>query len=1284
MTSRFRVALKIAALGLVLTPAAVQAQLYREEIDGILVIQAVGTLPAPEDDDDPDIRTDASIRANCFEDFPDGLRFGTTNFEVVVGGGEVWGTGNNDVDRVEIGGRSSADFGFLPAESYDDGDCSDVEDQWDEYDKPDDGQFFFFGDLRVEPGSAGTDVRIDDGFRLTFFPGTTLTIRGTEEEPVEFRGGQWSGIDLNGAQADLEHCEIRQTSGGNGLRLRGAASAVVRDCLFENNEGRSGGAIQMRDNASLDLRDSEFSNNDAAFGGALHAEGGGIDIYMENVRFAGNEAQSRGGTLFIDGASADLANISVLNGEAGRGGGIYLSNNAGLGAVRMWNPVIAGNTGRNSGGGLRLSNQANVTLYNPTIAYNRSTRGGGIHAGELPSQLDIRNAIFEGNEIRDADDASGPQIQNDTPGNVELRRVMMEGGLGGYGGQLPTVDDVITGDVAFRDPPDDAGEGEGADFSDFRLASESDAINRGDGGLFDAGAFADLDRDGEVRIFGQQDPEIDLGAYEFPNNPPELLSTEEIELRIDEDDAPVSLQICSDFRDDDVPPEGFDARVVPWLTQAPGDGEELPETDTDDPQGEDFGSILQDEFGRPGDTISADSEIEDAGGRVFFDPANRSASYQVTVRCRVRNEVIDLAEDAVDEVRSILSRDAQVVRIQVDARNNPPSLDGVADEEATVGRLLEAEYRISDDDADHRPQDVEFNLVEGPDWVEVTRIANDEILLEGRPPQPGEFEVEIEVIDPGGGTAVERFTIEVAEAEPLDEVDAGDDRSAEPGERIRLSAEGPDEPTLTFEWRILDSDDNEVAHQPGADFTWTAPQAGRYTALVELIDAGDVIADDSLSIAVAAGLSGGVDDEPRNPPDAEQEAQVDGMSEDGDPENVADWQARDDNDKAAVLADTSGTELDDDQAGAVADQVDALLQQAEDDPAPLDQGLADDLARAQANLSGLELDDARRAQVAAGMERLRAQAREDGVASPALQDSLMRGASGLLADDDVPPEQRNRILAGLDDDLRAAEAAGRTLDDATTNRALAALQNSVGPGEVDEGQIDQILDGVDRAIGRNAAPSDIQLTMGVRVVGAMLSDREGAGLTSAQRARVKGVGDQLARAAIREGEPISVTGNRFLTVSARPIAPDVDEPILVGNPAARGPNALFTVTTQNELRARNGLDDEALGVALVATRRGENASYVVEVSATDSGGEDLSDTRVQAPVRVRIPIVGAARNEPRNVEGAPVTMSNVDTRDDGVGFDASGTGRFTLVSSVDPDDERSDSDKASCFLDSLF
>ena len=1283
MASRIGLVPTFTLAAALLAPAAVQAELYREEIDGILLIQAVGTLPEPEDDDDPDIRTDADIRASCFEDFPDELRLGTRNFE--ISGNEVWGTGDNDVDRVEIGGRSASDFGFLPEESYDDGDCSDVEDQWDEYDKPDDGQFFFFGDLRVEPGTAGTDVRIDDGFRLTFFPGASITIRGTADEPVEFRGGQWTGIDLNGAQADLEHCELRQTSGGNALRLRSNASAVVSNCLFENNEARSGGAIQLRDNASLDLRDSDFDNNEAAFGGALHAEGGGVDLYLENVRFAGSDAQSRGGALYIDGATADLANISVLDGEAGRGGGVYLANSEGAGAVRMWNPVIAGNTGRTSGGGLRLSDQADVTLFNPTIAYNQSTRGGGIQLGELPSQLEIRNAILDANEIRDADDASGPQIQNDTPGNVSLQRVMMEGGLEeGYGGQLPTTDDVITGDVAFRDTPDGAGEGEGSDFADFRLASESDAINRGDGALFDGADFDDVDRDGNERIFGQQDPEIDLGAYEFPNNPPELLDTDEIELRVDEDDDPQSLQICSAFRDDDIPPDGFDARVVPWLTQAPGDDEELPETDQDDPGGGgDFGDILQDENGRPGDPISADSEIEDPDGRVFFDPANRSASYEVTVQCRVRNELIDLDEDEVDDERSILSRDSQIVRITVDASNDPPTIDGVADEDAEVGRQFETDYRVSDDDADHDPQDLEVNLVEGPEWAEISRAGDDEIRLEGRPPQPGEYELEIEVIDPAGGTAVERFTITVEEAEPLEEVDAGDDKSAEPGERVRLSAEGPDRAGLSFEWRILDRDDNEVASQPGADFTWTA-EAGRYTALVELIDGDEVIADDSLSLTVAEGLSGSVDDEPREPPDEEQEAELDGMSEDGDPDNVADWEARDDNEKAAALADTSATDLDGEQASAVADQVDDLLQSAAENP-PIDPALADDLAAAQGNLSGVDLDDDQRDQVAAGMEQLRAQARADEALSDAAAANLIRGGSGLLADDDVPPEQRNRILAGLDDDLREAEEAGRVLDDPTTNRALAALENSVGPGEVDGAQIDQILGGVGRAVEANADPSDTQLTMGVRVVGEMLSEREGAGLTSEQRARVKEVGDDLARAAIRGDQPISVTGNRFLNVSARPIAADVTDPILVGNPSGRGPNALFTVAAQNELRQRNGLaDDEALGVALVATRRGAEASYVVDVSATDGDAVPLSDTSVEAPVRLRIPMVGQARNEPRNVDGAPLTMSNVDTNDDGVRFDSSGVGRFTLVSGVDPDDERSDSDKASCFLDSLF
>lgn len=1366
-----------------------------DDRDGILYFEAKGFLPDGENDDRDIWDNDKGVRSNCFDDWH-GLAdtFASIN-------NATWGS--DDIDRVEITALSASDYGFDPNHEYhhsgDDVSCSEFESQWDEYSEPDAINLFVDG-LTVESGNAGTEVKIDGAVNFSLFG--DLTVEGNEDDPVVFTGTQWNGLDVNGVTVDLDHCEFTQAAENGAIRVGSGGFLQVNDCVFSGNEGVSGGAIRASDGALVQITDSVFDGNEARHGGAIYFTGVSPSplSYLDNVTFEGNEAFNWGGGMYLlDNNGLDLRNLTFIDNQAGYGGAVAFGTSANSQTVRMWNPLIAGNSSRREGGGIHVGGSATVDLYNPTIAYNEGGNGGGLSVLDVfgGAEVTISNGIIAGNALR-SEDGVGRHLYRAVGGDLNLHHVLMEGGAtDGIQGTTNASEDVFDGEAGFRGLPDEAGEGGGSAQADWRLLSSSDGVNRGDGDDFEEVSISfgtiDVDGDGEDRIFGDEDPAIDLGAYEFPNNPPTLQATGDSELSLDETDEPVRLDICASYSDADIQPDFPNAERKPWLTRGPGDDEENLGGDAEE-QAEDaeetadsggqsgFGDVKAYDGGEAGDAVSSNNALDDPGGRAFYEPGNRSSGYEVTVQCRVRDELID-AEGEVDEDLSMFSEDSQTVTIEVAANNDVPEFQGSAETEGTVGRGYESEVTFSDPDADHASADLDVRIVDGPDWLSVRRSEDDEVIFEGEPDEEGEFDVEYEVVDPGGGTTVESTTITVETDEDLEPVTAGDDQSAEPGDQVRLSAEGPDEPGLLYEWRIEDDDGNEVASQQGQTYNWTAEE-GAFTATVELVDGDEVVDDDSLGITVEAGFNGGVEEqEEREETSEEQEDQLDGMSEDGDADNQDDWDDQEDGDKAEALAELADADLTEEQQDAVLDEAEQVLEDATAGGEPVDEDLAEVLADTYGNLAGLELtgerqdaviegsaavrdqaeedgvagagvrsglvrsaggllsqedvtperreaileaadgdvaalddaiadedtpldaeaaanaadslgalsggdlDEDRRATVRSSMEALRERAAEDGTGSDALTAGLVRGGAGLMASgDELSPEERNALLAGLNEDLATTVEEGGSLDSVTANRALGALGNASEAGEMGPEQVDQLLDGTANVVEATDDPPATQLTKAATVVGGLLTDREGRNLSDGQRAAVRELGEDLADAAMKGGEDINATGNEFFKVAATTISADTEGDALVGKESTQGPNIVLSEEARDELRQRNGIaEDGDLAFAIVATLRGPDASYVVEVFGVDSAtGERLSDTSLEESVRMTIPVTDGDQRRPITVGGSPGLASNVDDEGQGVSFDTGEFATFTLTAEVDDSGERSDSDKASCFLDSVF
>ena len=216
---------------------------------------------------------------------------------------------------------------------------------------------------------------------------------------------------------------------GGGLHL-GSATARITDCVFEDNACGmygNGGGIHV-DGGSLELLDSVIRDNDCYSGfGDQGADGGGLwahdaDLTIDGCEFTGNAAGDGGG-LYLEACTAEILHTVVagnlatdtepLSGDL-RGGGAAAVRG---GMVTFANDLLYENETSGSGGGLfALETQQSLVVLNSTIAGNRSSYGGGVHAADDGGLL-VTNSIVAFDSVAggvaeiDADDpADQPMV----------------------------------------------------------------------------------------------------------------------------------------------------------------------------------------------------------------------------------------------------------------------------------------------------------------------------------------------------------------------------------------------------------------------------------------------------------------------------------------------------------------------------------------------------------------------------------------------------------------------------------------------------------------------------------------------------------------------------------------------------------------------------------------------------------------------------------------------------------------------------------------------------------
>jgi predicted outer membrane repeat protein len=286
-------------------------------------------------------------------------------------------------------------------------------------------------------------------------------------------------IHGTGSQIDITRCSFRANLGSAVETYD--CQVTVRQCDFQDNDGRDGGAIFSRADVapastSLAVTRCTFTGNTAsASGGALYIYG--IRAAIAACTFKTNTAQQDGGAISNYRADPTIDScLFVGNTAAGAGGAIQNLYNS---SPEIVHGTFVANDAPN-GGAVAALGGSNPLLSHSILWNNTATQGRGLYLGRYPwSSVPTATATIEYCDVEGDRDGtfveSGCNIRWGS-GNLDADPLFIASSRG-----------------------------------DYRLSADSPCIDAGDPKYLPETGKVDLD--GRRRLLGAA---VDVGAFECP------------------------------------------------------------------------------------------------------------------------------------------------------------------------------------------------------------------------------------------------------------------------------------------------------------------------------------------------------------------------------------------------------------------------------------------------------------------------------------------------------------------------------------------------------------------------------------------------------------------------------------------------------------------------------------------------------------------------------------------------------------------------------------------------
>jgi predicted outer membrane repeat protein len=262
------------------------------------------------------------------------------------------------------------------------------------------------------------------GDRIEIVSGTYVECLDTNGKDLDIEGISGSALTIISGTEDCEST----------LAIQNGETVSLTGLLLEHPVGRG---LYLSGSHGI-LSDVEVSGSglDTLDGGGIYISAG--SMLAESLLLTGNTADRGGNLLITDGAVVDLVDSRIENGQASRGGGIFvLYGTGGSGAMTIEDCTIEGNQSETDGGGVYLESSANLLSSGSIYTGNEPVHGDGsaIYMG-WASTLSSSEDQFTNNGSTTSTGTWGGAIALGSYSSAEITLGEFTGNAAGYGGAI--------------------------------------------------------------------------------------------------------------------------------------------------------------------------------------------------------------------------------------------------------------------------------------------------------------------------------------------------------------------------------------------------------------------------------------------------------------------------------------------------------------------------------------------------------------------------------------------------------------------------------------------------------------------------------------------------------------------------------------------------------------------------------------------------------------------------------------------------------------------------------